>query len=141
MPNRLIRSIIANQKILVAPPQTTVFQAAKMMKDNHLGNVLVVEGGKLLGIFTERDALYRVMSEGRDAKITLLAQTMTPNPQTIGPDQPFGQALQMMFEGGYRHVPVVEDGRPIGIVSVRDALSGNLSELAPEPGRLAKLID
>lgn len=119
---RSIRQIIEKQKMHTAAPQTTVLHASRMMKQNGFGTVLVVDADKLVGIFTERDALYRVMAEGRDAKVTLLTSVMTANPKTIHPDEPFENALQMMLKGGFRHVPVVEDGRPIGIVSVRDVL-------------------
>ena len=59
---------------------------------------------------------------------------MTPHPQTIAPDQPFGHALHMMYEGGFRHVPVVENGTPVGIVSSRDALGPELGEFVAELG-------
>ena len=131
MLQRPIRQLIEKQKIIVAPPQTTVLHAAKIMQQNGLGTIMVVDGKRLVGIFTERDALYRVMAEGRDAKITMLAQVMTDNPQTVHPDKPLAYALQLMFEGRFRHVPVVEDGYPIGIVSVRDALSGDLNGVEP----------
>ena len=83
-----------------------------MMKEHEVGSVMVVDHGRLVGIFTERDALYRVMAEGRDAGTVTLADVMTAHPQTVSADKPVGHALLMMYEGGYRHVPVVKDGRP-----------------------------
>jgi CBS domain-containing protein len=126
MTDRLIRKIIEGQEIVTSTADTTVSDAAGLMREKHIGAVIVVENGRLAGIFTERDALFRVVAEGRDVKTTRLADVMTRNPQTVKPDQPFSVALQMMYGGKFRHVPVVEDGRPVGIISARDALGPEL---------------
>jgi len=102
------------------------------MKRSRVGAIMVVEGGRLAGIFTERDALFRVVADGRDPRTTRLAEVMTRNLQTIGPDKPLGHALHMMYEGGFRHVPVVENGVPIGMVSARDALGPELLDFEAE---------
>jgi CBS domain-containing protein len=107
--------IIEQQEIIAAPGSTSVIAAACLMRENRVGAVMVVEGGKLAGVFTERDALFRVIAEGRDVRTTQLADVMTRNPQTIHPDKPFADALHVMYEGGFRHVPVVEDDRPVGM--------------------------
>ena len=132
MLERTIRNIIENQELVTATADTTVSDAAKLMKQRHVGAVMVVAEGKLVGVFTERDALFRVVAEGRDTKTTPLAGVMTHNPKTIAPDQLFAHALRMMYDGGFRHVPVVEDGRPVGIVSVRDALGPELEAIVYE---------
>ena len=132
MPHRLIRAIIEKQKTLTTPSTTTVRDAARLMKDHKIGAIIVCEKKRLVGVFTERDALYRVTAEERNPKTTLLADVMTANPRTIGPDKPLGHALHMMYEGGFRHVPVVAKGRPIGMVSVRDALGPELKEFVAE---------
>ena len=132
MADRLIRKIIEDQEIVTAPADMTVAEAALLMRDKHIGAVIVVENGRLAGIFTERDALFRVVAEGRDGKSTRLADVMTRNPQTVRPDQPFSVALQMMYGGKFRHVPVVEDGRPVGIISARDALGPELEAFVYE---------
>jgi CBS domain-containing protein len=87
-----------------------------------------VEGARLAGIFTERDALFRVLAEGRDAATTTLGEVMTRDPRTISPDRPFGHALHIMYEGGFRHVPVVRDERVVGVVSARDALGPEMRQ-------------
>ena len=132
MPHRLIRTIIEKQKTLTAPSTMTVRDAARLMKDHKIGALIVCEKKRLVGVFTERDAPYRVTAEERNPKTTLLADVMTPNPRTIGPDKPLGHALHMMYEGGFRHVPVVAKGRPVGMVSVRDALGPELKEFVAE---------
>jgi CBS domain-containing protein len=132
MTHRPIRAIIKNQKILTAPSTTTVSDAARLMRDHKTGALMVCDKKRLVGVFTERDALFRVTAEECDPKTTLLAEVMTPNPRTIGPDKPLGHALHMMYEGGFRNVPVVEKGRPIGMVSAHDALGPELKEFAAE---------
>jgi CBS domain-containing protein len=102
------------------------------MRQNRIGAAMIVEDGKLVGIFTERDALIRVIANGCDAQTTQLADVMTRDPQTIQPDKPFVHALHCMYEGGFRHVPVVENGRPIGMVSARDALGPELEDFMYE---------
>ncbi len=132
MSHRPIKAIIENQEILTAPSTMTVSDAARLMKDHKKGALMVCDKKRLVGVFTERDALFRVMAADLNAKTTLLADVMTPNPQTIGPDKPLGHALHMMFEGGFRNVPVVDKGRPIGMVSAHDALGPELKEFAAE---------
>jgi len=128
MPQRAIRAIIGNQNPVTTSSDITVAAAARLMKQNRIGALLVVDGGRLAGIFTERDALFRVVAEGRDPSATRISEVMTRNPRTIEPDRPFGHALHLMYEGGFRHVPVVEDTRPIGMVSTRDALGPDLQQ-------------
>ncbi len=132
MPNRSIRAIIQEQDLVTAAENITVSDAARLMRDKQVGAVMVVEEGKLAGIFTERDALFRIVAEGRDPRATRLADVMTRNPRTIHPDKPFPEALHIMHEGGFRHVPVVEDGRPIGMVSASDALGPELEDFVYE---------
>lgn len=125
---RPIRRIIEDQQPVTAAADMTVAAASRLMKQKCIGAILVVDNGRLAGIFTERDALFRVMAEGRAPERTTLAEVMTANPRTIAPDRPFGHALHLMYEGEFRHVPVVENGRPLGMVSARDALGPDLKQ-------------
>ena len=129
---RSLRSIVAGQPPAVAEKTLTVLEAAILMKEKGKGALLVVEASRLSGIFTERDALFRVIAAGRDPATTLLADVMTPQPQTIHPDEPFVKALRVMHKRGFRHLPVVEHGRPLGVVSARDALDDDLYQLRAE---------
>jgi CBS domain-containing protein len=126
---RSLRSIVANQPPATAEKTVTVLDAALLMKREGKGALLVVDGTRLIGIFTERDALFRVIAAGRDPVTTRLADVMTPQPQTMHPDEPFVKALRLMHRHGFRHLPVVEHGRPLGVVSARDALDEDLDEL------------
>ena len=132
MPYRSIRAIIGEREVATAPGTTTVKDAANLLKARRVGAVAVVEDEKLIGIFTERDALFRVVAEGRDPQTTRLADVMTRDPQSIHPDKPFPDALRIMYEGRFRHVPVVEDGRPVGMISARDALGPELEDFVYE---------
>ena len=126
---RSIRSIVTGQTPISAAKATTVVEAARLMKQQNIGALLVLDSSLLIGIFTERDALFRVLAAGRDPNATPLGDVMTAQPQTIGPDEPFLHALRIMYEGKFRHLPVVEFGRPLGMVSVRDALDDDLYAL------------
>ena len=132
MPHRSVRDVIASQKPLTAPGNTTIATATKLMKKHSVGALMIVEDGHLAGIFTERDAVFRVLAESRDPKKTHVAEVMTTKPMTIGPDKALGHALLMMHEGGFRHVPVVENGKPLGMISARDALGPELRQFEGE---------
>ncbi len=130
MPNRKIRDIIAGRPAVTTAQETSVRAACKLMADKRIGALLVVENGTIAGIFTERDALNKVLAGNLDPDTTPLSQVMVRNPQTIGPDKPLGYALQFMVDGGFRHVPVVDDrGAPLGMVSARDALGQDMVQL------------
>lgn len=140
MSERTIRAIIEGQELVTASAGSTVTAVAQLMKQRNVGAVMVVDAEKLVGVFTERDALFRVLAAGRDGS-TPLGDVMTRHPQSIHPDRPFTQALQMMHEGSYRHVPVVEDGRPVGMVSARDALGPELEAFVYEMLRQEQVND
>lgn len=132
MPHRSVRDVIATRKPLTTPPRTTISTAARLMKKHHVGALMVVEGGRLTGIFTERDAVFRVLAEGRDPAVTHVSEVMTIKPRTIDPEKAVGHALMIMYDGGFRHVPVVEEGKPIGMISARDALGPELRAFESE---------
>ncbi|MGE5339317.1 MAG: cyclic nucleotide-binding/CBS domain-containing protein [Gemmatimonadota bacterium] len=128
------------RKLLIASPETTVSEAAGRMADKQVGAIVIVEDGHLVGIFTERDALFRVIAKGLDPKDTRLADVMTKSPKTIGPDKSFGHAMLVMNENRFRHLPVIEDGKPIGIVSARDAMDPDLEEFVAEEHRRKQFV-
>ncbi len=100
-------------------PRDSVRQAVSVMQQHRIGCVVVVQDGKVTGIFTERDLLKRIVAAGRPLTLSL-AECMTPNPVTVRSSDPIGLALRRMTEGGYRHLPVLdEQDRPVGVLSVR----------------------
>jgi CBS domain-containing protein len=130
-----IKNIMERKKFLVASPQTTVAAAAMLMAEKNVGAIMVVENDLLVGIFSERDAVFRVIAKGRDAKTTALLGVMTAAPKSLEPTKSYGHALLLMQENGFRHVPVVENGRPIGIISSRNAMDPDLEEFVFEARR------
>jgi CBS domain-containing protein len=130
-----IESVMDRKKLLVAPPETTVAAAAKLMAKKKVSAVMVVEEGRLVGIVTERDVVHRVIAKERDAATTRLADVMTRELITVAPDESFGYAMLLMYEHGFRHTPVIENGQPVGIVSARNALDPDLEEFAAEAQR------
>ena len=140
MPIRSLRTIVAGQTPITAPKDANVVTAAQSMQQHNIGALLVVDGPRLAGIFTERDALFRVVAAARDPATTLLADVMTPQPLTIHPDEPFLQALRIMHKGRFRHLPVVEFDRPLGMVSVRDALDDDLMELRADLSQREQIL-
>ena len=120
MTRRVIPDVVRDQELLELSAQASVREAADRMRLRHVGAVLITKDGQLGGIFTERDMVYRVVAEGRDPERTLLAEVMTRNPDTIRPDTMAIDALRRMQDGGYRHLPVIDRGRLVGIVSRRD---------------------
>lgn len=130
-----VRSVMEPRKLLIATPQTSVSKAAKMMAERKVGAIIVVADEHVVGIFTERDALFRVIARGLEPEDTLLADVMTREPKTIAPEKSFGHAMLVMHENRFRHLPVIENGKPIGIVSARDALDPDLEEFVAEERR------
>jgi len=125
---RPLRSLLAGQKPLTVSGAAFVPEAARLMRDRNVGALMVMDGMRLAGVFTERDALFRVLAAGRDPATTPVSAVMTKSPQTVHPDKPFVEALRMMLEGGFRNVPIVENGEVLGMVSVRDALDPEVYE-------------
>ena len=134
-----VKSVMERKKLLIAPPETTVAKAAKLMAKKNVGAVMVVVDKRLAGIFTERDAVFRVIAAGLDPGTTTIGEVMTPDPVTVDPKEIFGRALLAMHDGGFRHVPVVENGEPIGIVSSRSALDPEMEEFTAETQRRLSL--
>jgi CBS domain-containing protein len=113
-----------------------------MLSNEGSSAVLVTREGKpaeLAGMFTEYDIMSRVVQQQRDPATTPLSAVMTPNPQTITADQRFGHAMHLMHLNGYRHIPVVENGRPVGIVSLRDVLGSEQLKFEEELQYLEKI--
>ena len=132
---RNMSDIVRNQDPVTLPPSATVREACRYMRDRRVGAVLVTEDdNRLLGIFTGRDAVHRVLAEGKSAARTKLAEVMTREPDTMPLDKTAIEALRLMEYGRYRHVPVVDGGRVVGIVSRFDFSGVELDRLDEETG-------
>lgn len=140
MTRRMIRNLLDGRALVTATKDMTVRVACRLMTEKKIGALLVVENTRIAGIFTERDVLNKVMSAGLDPDATRLDQVMVSDPQTISVDKPLAYALYMMAEGGFRHVPVVDqNGAPVGMVSARDALGQDMVDLEREMKHLQEL--
>ena len=130
MPTRIISNIIDGRPLVSGTTDMTVRAACRLMAEKKIGALLLVDDNRIAGIFTERDALNKVLAGGLDPDSTQVSQVMVKDPQTIRADKPLGYALQFMADGGFRHVPVVDaDGTPLGMVSARDALGNDMVQL------------
>ena len=118
---RKLHDIVFDQKPLTLPPTATVKEACQAMRDCRAGSVLVTEAdGTLVGIFTGRDAVCRVLAVAADATATRLADVMTANPATMSPSHTAIDALRLMWDRGFRHVPFLKAGKVVGVVSRGD---------------------
>ena len=132
MTNRNISFIVKNQDPLMLRPTDTVQRACKAMCERSVGAVLVTDAhAHLKGIFTGRDAV-QVIADGGDPAHVHLSAVMTRDPDTIAPDRTAIEALHMMCDGGYRHLPVVVDGKVVGIVSRSDFKGLELDQFEDE---------
>jgi CBS domain-containing protein len=132
---RKMSDIVRDQYPVALPPHATVKEACRCMRDRRVGAVLVTGSDRhLLGIFTGRDAVHRVLAEGKSAARTALAQVMTANPTTMPPGKMAIEALRLMEDGRYRHLPIVDDGKVVGIVSRFDFTGMELDRLDEETG-------
>lgn len=135
MTYRNMSDFVRDQSPLTLPPEATVKIACGRMRGERVGAVLVADANKrLLGIFTGRDAICRVLAEGKDPARTTLAEVMTRKPDAMRPDQGAVEALRLMHHGGYRHIPVVDGDRVVGIVSRGDFRGVEIDRLDEETG-------
>ncbi len=130
------------QPPITVPRGMSISEAVSHMVENGVGCLLIEDGGRLAGIFTERDVLRKVVPARLDAERTAVEAVMTANPETLSPDDVIAYALNKMSLGGFRHVPLVDkDGRPVAVVSMRDVVDFMVDlfptavhNLPPEPG-------
>lgn len=132
---RQMYDIVRNQNPLTLSVSASVKHACRRMSDRGVGAVLVTDREhRLAGIFTGRDAVRRVLAEGKDAAHTKLSEVMTADPQTLSPGCSVIEALRMMQDGGFRHVPVVADGKIVGVVSRGDVKGLEQDRIEEETG-------
>jgi len=130
---RRLSDIVFHQKPVTLPPSCSVAEASKKMRECRVGAILVVDdAGHLTGIFTGRDAVAKVLAEGKDPAATKLADVMTSEPRTMPPGKTAIEALRLMWDGGFRHIPIVEKGTLVGIVSRGDFHASEADRLEEE---------
>jgi len=117
---RIIPDVIKQPQVICLDGQSTVRRASELMRDNNIGAMPIVENGVLKGIITVNDLTYRVIAEDRDPGSTLVTDVMTPDPDTVSSNTTAIEALRLMQDGGYRHLPVVDNEQLLCVVSRRD---------------------
>lgn len=138
--DRSVESVMSRRNVLKAPSSASVTRAARAMQRKNVGALLVVDDGQLVGIFTERDIVFRVVAHGLNPNMTQLAEVMTRSPLTIRPDERFGHAMLVMHENGIRHLPVLDQGKIVGVLSARSAMDPDLEEFVSEAERRKHLL-
>jgi len=123
MTDRCLRDVVQGQNLITGTETMSVREAACRMVEFRVGALPVIRDGQMVGIFTERDALARVLSRGLDPDQTQVGQVMTHNPLSVAVDQALSHALLLMRNHGIRHLPVTEGPVVIGVVTTRDALA------------------
>lgn len=109
-------------QVFAISPESTVFEALDLMAKHNTGALLVLDGGTMVGILSERDCVRKVDLQGRVSRETKIAEIMTGNVITVSCDQPLEECMTLMLEKGIRHLPVYDDQKLVGLVSVRDVL-------------------
>jgi len=123
-----ICDLIKAQETYQAELSHTVLEAVQAMVERNIGAVPVTHNGTLVGIFSERDLMRRVVAEGRDPRSTCLAEVMTEDPLTISTHEDLGNCMALMRRHNFRHLPVCHEGHLVGMVSLRDVLLHDLDE-------------
>lgn len=129
MQQTIAPDIVRNQRLVLADEAMTAREAARLMAANRVSAVMIVSGRMLNGIFTERDLAVKVVAAGLDPEKVVLGAVMTRTPDTLRPDDTARSALEKMVRGGYRHLPVVDGGAVVGMVSMRDLYAAVLGQL------------
>ncbi len=132
MSQRRVRDVIARRDVVQLRADASVRSACKLMAEQAVGAVLVMDGDTIDGIFTERDGLKRVLAAGLDPDTTTVGDVMTRDMVTLGPDDWAVDALRLMSQVGIRHLLVVDQAKLIGIISLRDFIGAEF-QLAGKP--------
>ena len=142
MMNTRIRDILRRkgEDVYSVGPLATVIDAVNTMNDHHVGSVLVCEGGYPVGVFSERDVLVRVVAAHRDPRQTLVRDVMTTRLYTASPDDTLLEVMRLMTDRRCRHVPVMDGGQLIGVVSIGDLTKATHNNLRQEVRELSSYI-
>ena len=134
MSQRKVRDVIVRKEVIQLPAEATVRSASRLMAEQGIGAVLVMKDEAIQGIFSERDALKRVLAEDLDPDTTTLADVMTREMVTLDPDAFAVDALRLMSQVGIRHLPIVEQEKVIGMISLRDFIGAEFQLAGKKSG-------
>jgi CBS domain-containing protein len=130
-----LRDLLKDRRVYSVEGGRTVLEAARFMMEHNIGAVPVLRDGELVGIFSERDIMNRVVAAGRQPAHTAVSEVMTPNPRAVNLDETIEECLFIMEEFGFRHLPIVEGKQLKGLVSLRDVVMRHATELERQRGR------
>ncbi|WP_174875374.1 CBS domain-containing protein [Vogesella oryzae] len=125
-----VRQLLQRKKtgLITIGPDATVFQALQLMAEHDIGAVLVMDMGDVLGIFSERDYARRIVLQGRTSAGTKVRDIMTSKVVYVTPEQSVAQCMALMTEKRFRHLPVLEDDKVLGLLSIGDLVSATIDE-------------
>lgn len=123
-----IRHIFENRELFYVTPDKSLFDAACYMAERNVGAVCVLESDRLIGILSERDVMTRVVARGLDPKATRVRDVMTENPIVVDARESYENCIRMMKAANFRHLPVINEDKLLGLVSLRDLLQVDISE-------------
>ena len=135
-----LRQVVQRLNLISAQPDAMVMDVAVAMSEGRIGAIPIIDGERLVGIFSERDLMTRVVVSGRDAHETRVEEVMTHKVITAGLDEPVERCLEKMQRAGCRHLPVAQDGRIIAMLSMRDLLRDEIDEQGEEIRHLRAYI-
>lgn len=141
MTRRLVSEILSSNRIVQLVGSASVHEASKLMAKEHVGAVLIIEQGRLEGVFTERDALNSVLAKELDPRATKVSEVMTRKPICIAPTATAIDALRIMRDGGFRHLPVAEGSVVLGVISLRDFFGAELAEVEHEEDFQTRIVE
>ena len=132
-----LRELVKDRRVYSVEATRTVLEAARYMMEHNVGAVPVLRSGDLVGIFSERDIMNRVVAVGRTPGTTSVSEVMTANPRAVAADESIEECLFIMREFGFRHLPIVDGTQLRGLVSLRDVLMHQAAEIERQARRAA----
>lgn len=136
-----LRDLVKGRKLITAKPSETISAVARRLKQANIGAAPVVDGSKLVGVFTERDLLTRVVAAGKDPRTLTIAKVMTKNPVLATPKMGVLEGLTLMRKFNIRHLPLVMEGKLLGMVSQRDCITAIMEMKEEEIDALKEMLD
>jgi CBS domain-containing protein len=132
-----VYDIVKDRRVYSIDANSTVLEAARFMMEHRIGALPVLRDGEIVGIFSERDVMNRVVALGRSPGTTKISEVMTANPKAVSVDETIDNCLFLMREFGFRHLPITDGKQLKGLVSLRDILLGYVSQKEAEAHRAA----
>lgn len=135
-----VRQLIKSRPLISTSPDASVLEVARTMTENNIGAVPVLESSRLVGIFSERDLMTRVVSRELSPSTTTISEVMTKDVTSVALEDCLPDCIELMQKNGYRHMPVIENDEVVGIISLRDLLDRDRRDVRHEKEILSELV-